>query len=229
MILTPERSADIGEMVRAQVERGLAAKGLSARRASLDVVGNDGLIRDIRAGRIPSFDRLAALFEYLGIALELGAPDKPRTPGFAEPGPTREGSDLLRREALRAGFLPFPFHRLSARRGTAPIAFSNAWLQDNGLDPERLSFVDPDISLLHHLPAGTTLALVTQNAPQTGNDAWCFIEAGQTVLARLHWQDRLTLVISSDDPTRPARVLLNEARGDLTVLGRVVWAGYGWP
>ncbi len=69
MILTPQKSTEIGEEIRARVERGLAGMGVSARRASLDVVGHDGLVRDIRAGRIPSFDRLSALFEYLGIAL----------------------------------------------------------------------------------------------------------------------------------------------------------------
>lgn len=226
MILTDARTDAIRRRLRDEVERGLTAKGVSGRRASIDVVGNDGLIRDIRAGRIPSVDRLAALFEYLGLPFSFGGTAAPAQ-GFAEQ--RRETPDLLRREALRAGFLPFPYHRLSGRRGTAPVAFANAWLQDMGLDPEQLSVVAPDISLLPSLARAATLALVAQTAARTGNDAWCFAEGGQTVLARLHWPDAATLIVAGDDPARPARVVQGGDRARLTILGRVVWTGQAWP
>lgn len=54
------------------VNTALKERGASARSVSIDVVGHDGLIRDIRAGRIPSYDRVWALFDYLGIDLYMG-------------------------------------------------------------------------------------------------------------------------------------------------------------
>ena len=75
-ILTAERSAAMASRLRELVEAALVTTGVSARRASLDVVGNDGLIRDIRAGRLPAIDRLDALFEYLGVEMTVGASRK---------------------------------------------------------------------------------------------------------------------------------------------------------
>ena len=60
--------------IRELVEPALLRKGVSARRASLDVVGHDGLIRDIRAGRIPGLDKIDALFAYLDLQMSLGVP-----------------------------------------------------------------------------------------------------------------------------------------------------------
>ena len=83
------------------MEAALGRQDVSARRASLDVVGNDGLVRDIRAGRLPGVDRLEALFEHLGLAFCFGPRRRPPETGragsaFAEPGAGM--SDLDRRE-----------------------------------------------------------------------------------------------------------------------------------
>lgn len=74
MMLSPQRSSAFGQHLRAAVEAALTAKGISGRQASLDVVGHDGLIRDIRAGRIPSADRVQALAEVLGLEFYFGPP-----------------------------------------------------------------------------------------------------------------------------------------------------------
>ncbi|MBW4708665.1 hypothetical protein KX928_12805 [Roseobacter sp. YSTF-M11] len=66
-MLTTHKSKAISRSLADAVNAALEKKGVSARKASLDVVGHDGLIRDIRAGRIPSYDRVKALFEYLEI------------------------------------------------------------------------------------------------------------------------------------------------------------------
>ncbi len=44
----------------------------------MDIVGHDGLIRDIRAGRLPSIDKLRALSDYFDLQLYFG----PRLPEF---------------------------------------------------------------------------------------------------------------------------------------------------
>ncbi len=76
MILTDSRSEAFSKRIKAAVEEGLEKCGISARKASIAVVGHDGLIRDIRAGRMPSPDKLEALFELLGMELYLG-PKRP--------------------------------------------------------------------------------------------------------------------------------------------------------
>lgn len=72
-------SPQFATVLRQEVERALKEKGMSARQASIDAIGNDGLIRDIRAGRSISAERLSALAAVLGLELYLGPP-RPEAP-----------------------------------------------------------------------------------------------------------------------------------------------------
>jgi len=49
------------------IEAGLKRKKMSARQASMLVAGNDGVIKNIKAGHPPSFQNVEKLFEVLGI------------------------------------------------------------------------------------------------------------------------------------------------------------------
>jgi hypothetical protein len=224
MMLNSAKSAALGARIRDLVEDGLQRQGVSARRASMDVVGHDGLIRDIRAGRIPSFDRLVCLFEYLAIPVEFGGQAAP-TPGVAED----DGSGapgFAGPEALRAGFLPFPWHRMAGRRGMGPVAFSGDWLTERQLAPDTLSFVAPDLLIADPTDGHRPLALVDQAARRAGGPAlWCYVENGKTALARAHWQNRSILVLSGDGPQAIARVLIGAEHERVQFLGRVVWLG----
>lgn len=219
MLLTPERSEEMKAKIQAAVERALLDRDVSARRASLDVVGNDGLIRDIRAGRLPGVDRLAALFEYLGLEFYLG-PHRAGAAGFAEAAPRM--NDAGSREALRAGFLPIPWHPQAPHPPglpAAPMAFSRAWLEAAGLAPETLAAVQPE--------TGNTelVALVDIAAPRRGGPAqWCYREAGRARIGLLQFEADLTLVLPETAGAR-VRVLATEDRGRLALLGRVVWLG----
>lgn len=72
MLLTNKKTSAVIQRIQTDVECALKDRQISARRASIDVVGHDGLIRDIRAGRVPSVDRLEALFDYLGLEFYFG-------------------------------------------------------------------------------------------------------------------------------------------------------------
>ncbi len=74
MLLTNKKTKAVIQRIQTDVERALRDRQISARRASIDVVGHDGLVRDIRAGRVPSVDRLEALFDYLGLEHYFGPP-----------------------------------------------------------------------------------------------------------------------------------------------------------
>ncbi len=222
MLVTPERTERIKTRIQAAVEGGLRDRKMSARRASLDVVGNDGLIRDIRAGRLPGVDRLEALFEYLGLEFYLGPRRQAAAaPGFAEaPAITA----LHQRDAERAGYVPVRWHDVSHRAGDppmTPVAFSKRWLEAAGLDPANLAAVRQLDGASEH----PKVALIDVTARQNGGPhLWCCRDGSGATLARIQFQTDVT-VIFAETVAAPARILVGEDRGKVTLLGRVVWSG----
>ncbi len=71
MLLTKNISNEIKNNVKTLVNQALKDNGISGRTASFAVVGHDGLVRDIRAKKSVSFDRLNILFDYLKIDLSI--------------------------------------------------------------------------------------------------------------------------------------------------------------
>lgn len=220
MLLTPERTQRIQARIQATVERALRERHVSARRASLDVVGNDGLIRDIRAGRLPGLDRIEALYEYLGLEFYHGPRRGPATPdGFAEGGGVMGG-----RDDTGPRYVPIAWHPAMLRAGeepALPVAFSQAWLESAGLDPAALAAVRPD----YPADVPELIAVVDTRMPANGGPArWCYREGARITVARVQFEPNVT-VIFSDDPQGRARVLQGADRGRVRFLGRVVWSG----
>ncbi len=145
-MVAADRSKELSRRLTDLVDKALKEKGLSARAVSIEVVGHDGLIRDIRAGRIPSYDRVRELLEYLDIDLYLRSEPlngREETLGFAESAAVPIGKSIEGdHDALRHGFLPIPFNRFDPTyRGVAPIAYAKSWLADRRLSPEDLTIV----------------------------------------------------------------------------------------
>ncbi|MDJ0629234.1 MAG: hypothetical protein QNJ44_13330 [Rhodobacter sp.] len=207
------------DLVRQEIRRA----GVGERRFEEQVGLKKWSLRgflDPERQQAPSLDRAAEIAAALGLNLQIG-PQDPGA-GLAEPG---EDSDLGKREALRAGFLPFPYHSGSGRRGIGPVAFSRAWLDEAGLDPAALSVVAVDQSLLPPAVPDGAMALVDATAPRQGGPArWCFREAGQNYLGFLHWIERGGLLVSGTNGSTP-RVLAKGGTGRLQLLGKVVWTG----
>ena len=61
------------EDIQQVIESALDDAGISARKASLLACGREDLIRDIRRGRMPSYDRVASILEVLGISIEIAS------------------------------------------------------------------------------------------------------------------------------------------------------------
>lgn len=57
------------DMLKKIVQEGLKRRGISARQASIDAVNSEHLVKNILAGREPSFYSVEKLFERLGINL----------------------------------------------------------------------------------------------------------------------------------------------------------------
>ncbi len=213
MLLTPKRSNDVKARIQTAVETALKARDISARRASLDVVGNDGLIRDIRAGRLPGVDRLEALFEYLGLEFYFGSPRSGIDADAVMKGPNGESS--------ASGFVAIAWHSLSPRppgRINAPVALSREWLAAIALDPADLAAVMLD-------PTSAAVLLVDPSASQKDGPAlWCYREGGRVAVGRIQFEAGMTIFLP-DTRDGKARVLQGDDRAKVTFLGRVVWPG----
>ncbi|MEM9522445.1 MAG: hypothetical protein AAF982_00360 [Pseudomonadota bacterium] len=88
MRLTQDHTARLHARLNVLIDEALRRKGMSARQASIAVVGHDGLIRDLRAGRMPSFDRVVALLDYLEIQFQLGPSGMGETQTLYDPNRT---------------------------------------------------------------------------------------------------------------------------------------------
>ena len=181
VILTKDRSRRISQKIAALVEEALERKGLSARSVSMEVVGHDGLIRDIRAGRIPSADRMLALFDFL----EIGPPKQRReldpvlvSALFEELGASSHHGADSNDEAPRQEFLAVPFHHDDKlHRGVGPIALARSWLNEKGLRPDDAYLVSvPNDDMAPTLSPGDLLLVDASKvlSPDTALSAFCF-------------------------------------------------------
>ncbi len=220
MLLTEERSRDYSERIKALVNEALEKADISARRASLDVVGNDGLVRDIRAGVIPSADRLEALFSYLGLEFYFG----PRRIPSGQPGLAEDGNVVSLKP--RRGWVPIPWHDDDRHPGAPPVAFDPAWLTHHQLATKHLAMVAPiRAGDTGQRDARETLALVDRNAPhQGGPHLWALLNRQSVMLRMVQFVGPDILVL----PPRPGEAAQLHRSGTTdhpSLLGRVIWTG----
>lgn len=220
MILTQAKSDEVAERLRAAVEAALTVRNVSARRASMDVVGHDGLIRDIRAGRIPSLDRVEALFDYLGLEAYFG----PR-----RSLPSSIAANHVPGEDAPSGFLTIPWAEAGVRLGSAPVAFSRSWLSAHDLLPDFLVAVLPnEVRIDGPLTEDTVALLDTRVALRKGHGLFCSKLRGQIVVAHVTFAGSVT-VIHPAHPDQEPVILEGPLSGALALLGKVVWMGQSVP
>lgn len=185
----------------------------------MDVVGHDGLIRDIRAGRMPSADRVAALLDYLGVTQgpELHA----LAPGFAEGStPISEHENTDKPD----GFIVIKHHPEAGLVSPPPLALARSWLDDRGLDPAFLSVVTaPDDSMSPTISAFSQLLL--DSRPRLGERSAIFAVAdmGNLRVGRAARVSPDMITVSFDKLGTPPLVVQGRRAAVLRPLGRVVW------
>lgn len=181
-------------------------------------------IQSLKRGSSPTFDRLSQLCDALGFELYCGPPRKASAAGLREDPPT--DSDLDKPTALRAGYLPLPWHRLARASGASPLAFQPEWFAGIGHVPDRLSVVAPDVCHIPHgMPLATMLAVVDDAARRSSSpQVWAFLERGRTVIARIQSMHE-ALMIHDSDPAIGSRLLMGKEREATAMIGRVIWLG----
>lgn len=225
MLLNQQRSTEVADRIRTVVDQALVDQNLSARRASIAVVGHDGLIRDIRAGRLPSVDRIEALFEYLGLEAYFG----PKRGASSRPLPTLIQTNSDPANDAPFGFVPIPWAEVGVDVGSAPIAFSRSWLSERGLRADFLKASKPDVVDIDHPRTEETVALLdTTPSARKGHELWCFREFGLVKVAHLTFSGDLTVISPSSTEDSP-RIIKGPPERELSMLGRVVWLGQSIP
>jgi len=219
--------------VRALVEAALEDKGISARQASLQIVGHDGLIRDIRAGGLPSIDKLEALFDLLGLEFYFGPP---RDTGPIETL-TLDGADYahvpLHDAMLAAGAGVFN----GSETVVETLAFRREWLQRIGVSAStaRLARVQGD-SMQPSLWHGDMILIDTRtNEPpvrdrdqrdQRRSPIYALIDNGEARVKRIERPSPDQMLLISDNTDYPPELRQGTDLKAITIIGKVAWWGH---
>lgn len=204
------------------IDRALERKNLTDAAASRMAVGHPSLLKNMRMPRdgekrynLPALQRLA---EVLDLELYFG-PRRTPLAGFSEAGSDGTAQGL----APPNGYATFVWEQPNLP-GVPPVAFSEAWIVQHGLDQERHTCVAVG-ALPMDAGSPSTLALIDRDAPRSGGpDLWALRHPGRTVeLARVQFEGALGIILP-DSPTSPA-VVVRPASPGPHFLGRVLWRG----
>lgn len=233
MLAKPEKISALGAQILDLVDEGLRRKRLSARQASILAVGNDGLIRDLRAGRMPGIDRLKALFDVLGLELHLGLP------GALDSGPPPPS-------ASQDDFAHIPLHDafLAAGGGTENgaeavidyLAFRRDWLRRIGVAPSNAALarvegdsMQPsiwhgDMVMIDHSVARQTIPVRARSGEsKVRSPVYALLEDGKARVKRIERPLEDQLILISDNPDYAPQIVHPR---DVTVIGKVIWWGH---
>ncbi len=227
MALAKRYTEEASERLRAVIEEGLASKGVSARQASFDVVGHDGLIRDIRAGRLPSLDKLQALSEYFDLEFYIGPPR-------SDPAPVVMVKD--------EPFDMVPRYEASSAAGDGVVnfdgppidhlAFSKTWLKQNGINAGACVLLNVKGDSMEPSIYDGDLVMIDRRRQtiRTGR-LYVFRDGDEGLrLKRLDVIPDTAIMLRSDNPKYPPEPRTGEAMNAISegVVGEVVWSGHKW-
>ena len=226
MLANKEHALKVSRRIQEAVNTALVRKNISARRASKAVVGNDGLIRDIRAGTIPSADRLEALFDYLGLEYYFGK--RPET------GPITEI------DGERFAAVPRFDAQLAAGDGLLnddqePIdylAFRREWLDRVGIASAQAVLLDvKGNSMEPTLYCGDLVMVDRRKRTIRNNRIYAFRDIdGGARIKRLEVIPGEAIIVRSDADGESVQLRQGEDMNRVSegIIGEVVWSGHSW-
>jgi hypothetical protein len=208
---------DVYSTVEARrVELGLSQADLS--RIAFGKSGNSA-IQNLKTSD-PGFSRVEALARALNLDIYFGP--KRHAPGFAEGD---MASDFGKAEALRAGYLPIPWHSRLGLKGSSPVSFAREWMLDRDLAPDNLVATPVERDTRGGPVARDLLAVVDKSARHTPAPApWVYLVGGMAHLSDLEFRPTATIIhrYGADGSTW---LLFDDERDQISLLGRAVWVG----
>lgn len=228
MWMTDEKSKAVQSHLKNEIEKALKQRGLSARKLSIDVVGHDGLIRDLRAGRMLGADRVASLADALGLEFYFG--------------PKREtGSTVVIDRDEEYAHIPVHDVILAAGPGALNhgeeivdfLAFRRDWLRGLNLDPALAVIAramgdsmqpcisDGDLLLIDRSKTTPPPPSKTERASRA--PIFALVHNGEAKVKRVQLVDAEHAILLSDNPDH-SPVITNP--DTLSIIGKVVWWGH---
>lgn len=225
------RSLEFSHRIRGLVDAALQDQGKSARAVSMNVVGHDGLIRDIRKGRLPSIDKLDALFRELGLELYFGPPIATAPTQTFYIGDDEYAKIPLHEVELAAGDGAVPgddgvatdlvFKRSWLRRvGVAPANARMARVRGKSMEP---TLHDGDVVLID---TGRKVIPARPRDPDKPlrADLYALREGDQLRIKRVEHSKLGRLVLHSDNAMLfPPEVREGYDAEELGIIGKVIW------
>jgi hypothetical protein len=204
LTLIESRRAELG---LSQVDVGRRAFGKA----------DNSVISNMKRGSSPTFDRLTAICDALGLELHVGLP---RKSGFSD---SDTATSLAPADAFRSNYLPIPWQFPLKASGSSPVAVSHEWLTKVGIVPDRLKAVMPDDVDLDGYEAERVVAIIESGSKRRDTiGIWCFQEGDHVKLARAQFGKGFTLVFGKTTLDQ-ARLIEDGDRNKMKMLGRVVW------
>lgn len=210
------------------IDVALRRKGLTDAAASKLAVGHPSLIKNLRMPRegekrynLPALIRLA---EVLDLEFYFG-PRRAEGAGQANAAL----KNLSPFDDAPSGFLTIPWAEAGLNKGSAPVAFSRAWLFEHGLTPDFLAVASPDPGVSDQQGYSDRLALIdTRSALRKGHAIWCYREGGRVLVSPITFRGNVT-VVQSPVPGQEPKIIEGPSGGALSILGKVVWLGQSIP
>lgn len=162
-------------------------------------------LHNLKRGSSPTYERLCKLAKALGLEVYVGEPrdlaaDYPTTTTILAP-------------RLDPGWHKIPWHRLMGRGGPGPMAFEASWLDERGVDAERLSAIEVDGQL--------ALIMEYRFDESVRPDTWATYRNGEISIERIQRGRDAILIFPSGGGE--VKVLTGKGMNEINLLGRVVW------
>lgn len=195
---------------------------------------DSAVIQNLKRGSSPTFDRLSAIAEALGLELYFGPP---RESGMIQTMSMGRGDDYAR--------VPLHGVELAAGQGAANdgeavishLAFSCAWLKQMEISASaaRLAYVRGD-SMAPTLAPGDLVMIDTSRrsirtrhrseADRRRSPIYAISEAGEARIKRVERPADDHLILISDNPEFAPEIRHGSELANLTIIGKVVWWGH---
>lgn len=190
--------------------------GLSHMQLGVKAFGRDdaSTLHNIKRGSSPTYERLGQIVEALGWEIVIGPS---RQMGFAEPDPS---TDLTAISGLRAGYLPIPWLDAAAGKGSSPIALHKNYLDQIGLQVDRLRAIIPDETQASIGRTGRGVAILDPLAARKGMSLWAHRTGGKCIVSLVSF-DAPAAIIMPDSPLQPPKLISDMNSSEVRFLGRV--------
>lgn len=190
--------------------------GLSHMQLGVKAFGREdaSTLHNIKRGSSPTYDRLSQIVEAMGWEIMIGPA---RQTGFSEPD---HPTNLSAVSGLRANYLPIPWLDPSARKGASPIALHANYLDQLGLQVDRLRALVPDV-----LQAGARhikghVAVIDPLATRKGMGLWAYRSVGKITISMVSFEPP-SAIIMSEPLSEPPTLIPDISISEVVFLGRV--------